>query len=64
MPGPRNRTIEKPKDAKNTLKRMVKEFKKEIPLIVVVILLSIASAVLTLYSPILLKDILSQKKKK
>jgi len=64
MPGPKNRTIEKPKDTKGTLKRMVKEFKKEIPLIVIVILLSIASAILTLYSPILLKDILSQENMK
>src|SRR5574344_2636257 len=59
MPGPRQRTLEKPRNFKGTSKRMIKEFKKEIPLIIVVILLSIASAVLSIYSPVLFKDILS-----
>jgi ABC-type multidrug transport system, ATPase and permease components len=59
MPGPRTHTIDKPKNVKLTGKRMILEFKKELPLIILVILLSIASAVLSIVSPLILKDILS-----
>ena len=62
MPGHnmRSGSASKPKNIGKTTKRMIKDFKKEMPLIIIIILLSIASATLIVYAPILLKDILSQ----
>lgn len=61
MPGPRGRRgfREKPKDFKGTFKRMLKDFKEDKKLIFVVILLSILSAVLSIFSPVLVKNLLS-----
>ncbi len=53
------RVIVKPKNSKKTTLRMIKDFKHELPLIIVVILLSIGSAVLNVLSPIYLQKILS-----
>lgn len=49
----------KPKNVKQTTLRMIKDFKNELPLIIVVVILSIASAILSVLSPVFLKDILS-----
>lgn len=54
------RTMVKPKNSKQTASRMIKDFKHELPLIIVVILLSIGSAVLSVLSPIYLQDILNE----
>ena len=54
-----NKSFEKPTNFKGTSRRMIKDFKRELPLITIVIILSIASAILSVYSPILLRDILS-----
>ena len=54
-----NKSFEKPTNFKGTSRRMIKDFKHELPLITIVIILSIASAILSVYSPILLRDILS-----
>src|SRR5574344_220875 len=65
MPGPMRgqggRTLEKPTNFKGATRRMIKDFKHEMPLIIVVILLSVASSILSIYSPILLRDILSNE---
>jgi ABC-type multidrug transport system, ATPase and permease components len=65
MPGPMRgqggRTLEKPTNFKGTTRHMIKDFKHEMPLIIVVILLSVASSILSIYSPILLRDILSNE---
>ena len=55
------RTIVKPKHSKQTASRMIKDFKHELPLIIVVILLSIGSAILSVLSPIYLQDILNEE---
>ncbi len=55
------RAITKPKHSKQTASRMIKDFKHELPLIIVVILLSIGSAVLSVLSPIYLQDILNEE---
>lgn len=55
------RTMVKPKHSKQTASRMIKDFKHELPLIIVVILLSIGSAVLSVLSPIYLQDILNEE---
>lgn len=57
--GPRNagNVMKKPTNSKKTILRMIKDFKKEMGLIIFVVILSILSAVLNVYSPILLQDI-------
>ena len=50
---------EKPKNFKGTVKRMVREFKPDLGLIIFIVILSIASAILSVYSPLLIKDLLS-----
>ena len=55
------KTMVKPKHSKQTASRMIKDFKHELPLIIVVILLSIGSAVLSVLSPIYLQDILNEE---
>ncbi len=55
------RTMVKPKHSKQTASRMIKDFKHELPLIIVVIFLSIGSAVLSVLSPIYLQDILNEE---
>lgn len=55
------RTMFKPKHSKQTASRMIKDFKHELPLIIVVIFLSIGSAVLSVLSPIYLQDILNEE---
>ena len=55
------KTMIKPKHSKQTASRMIKDFKHELPLIIVVILLSIGSAILSVLSPIYLQDILNEE---
>ncbi len=49
----------KPKNFKGTLKRMIKDFKNQLPLISIVILLAIGSAVLSVYTPYIFNDLIS-----
>src|SRR5574344_1015121 len=60
--GPRNagNVMKKPTNSKKTILRMIKDFKKEMGLIIFVVILSILSAVLNVYSPILLQDIFNR----
>ncbi len=50
---------DKPKNFKKSFYRMIKDFKKQLPLIIVVILLSIISAVLTIYAAVYMKEIMA-----
>lgn len=50
---------QKPTNFKSTGKRMIKDFKHELPLICVIIFLSIASAVLAIFSPVLIRNLLN-----
>lgn len=56
--GPRTRKMEKPKNIKQTIKRMIKDFKSELILIIFVVVMSICSAILSVVAPIFLKNIL------
>lgn len=49
----------KPKNFKATSKRMIKDFKNQLPLIIIVILLAIGSAVLSVYTPYIFNDLIS-----
>ncbi len=49
----------KPKDFKGTAKRMIKDFKGDLPLISVVIILAIASAFMSVYTPYIFNDLIS-----
>ncbi len=49
----------KPKDFKGTSKRMIKDFKGDLPLIIVVIILAIGSAFLSVYTPYIFNDLIS-----
>lgn len=59
MPRINFRTIAKPQNYSKTLKRTIKDFKNEKFLIIIVIMLSIFSAILTIYAPIVLQDFLN-----
>ena len=59
MPRMNFRTIAKPQNYSKTLKRTIKDFKNEKFLIIIVIMLSIFSAILTIYAPIVLQDFLN-----
>ena len=50
---------EKPKDMKATFKKMLKDFKGQKKLIIIIVILSIASSVLTIIAPLLLGDFLN-----
>lgn len=56
---PRQMSIAKPKNFSLTLKKMLKDFKKEYFLISLVIFLSVCSAVLTILSPLVLQNLLN-----
>lgn len=56
---PRQMTIAKPKNFSKTLKKMLKDFKKEYFLLFIVIILSILSAVLSILSPLVLQNLLN-----
>ncbi len=59
---PRGRTSgEKPQNFAKTAKRMIYDFRKQKWLILVIVILAIASAILSVFTPSLLKDILSQE---
>ena len=49
----------KPKNFKGTAKRMIKDFKGDLPLISVVIILAIASAFMSVYTPYIFNDLIS-----
>ncbi len=50
---------DKPKNFKKSFFRMIKDFKKQLPLIIVVVLLSIISAILTIYAAVYMKQIMA-----
>ena len=54
----RGRTDQKAKNFSQTAKRMIKDFKNEKVLIIIVIVLSILSAVFTICAPVFLQDFL------
>lgn len=56
---PRQMTIAKPKNFSKTLNKMLKDFKKEYVLLLIVIILSILSAVLSILSPLVLQNLLN-----
>lgn len=56
---PRQMTIAKPKNFSKTSKRMLKDFKKEYILLLIVVILSILSAVLSILSPLVLQNLLN-----
>lgn len=59
MPPLKNVKSQGPKDFKGTGRRMIGDFKNQMPLIIIVILLAIFSAILTVLHPSLIKDLLS-----
>lgn len=59
MPGPRKMAISKPKNARATTRRMLKDFKNERIKIIFVIILAIAGAVLSIITPIILGNFLN-----
>lgn len=62
MPPKRNNTSnEKPQNFKKSLIRLLKDFKSEIGIIIVVIILAIASAILQIYATIYMKDIMDMQ---
>lgn len=61
MPPRGNTTAQKPKNFKGTGKRMVKEFKSQFVLIILISIFAILSAVLTVITPSILRDILSEE---
>lgn len=56
---PRTMVIQKPQNSKLTLKRMLKDFKKEYVVLIFVILLAICSAILNILAPIFLGEFLN-----
>ncbi len=54
-----NRSVEKPENFGATFKRMIKEFKKERVLIIIIMLMTVVSSVLTIVSPIILNNLLN-----
>ena len=58
---PRSRIVSKPKNFKGTGIRLIKDFKKNLPIISCIIVLAILSAVLSIFSPILINRLLSQE---
>lgn len=62
MPGPgnRRRMIEKPKDGKKVLSRMIKDFKNEKFLLLIVVLACTSASVLAVLSPIFLGNFLNE----
>lgn len=59
MPG-KEKTSSKAKNFKGTGLRMLKDFKSELPFVILIVIFAIASAILTLFSPILINDLLSE----
>lgn len=59
MPPMRGRMQSKPKNFKGTSKRMIKDFRSDLPLISIVILLAICSAFLSVYTPYIFNDLIS-----
>ena len=60
MPPVRGNSFGKPKNLKGTGKKMLKDFKPYYHLTVLIILFAIGSAILSLFSPILINDLLSE----
>ena len=60
-PGARsgNRTVEKPRDFKKTMKRLVKDFRPMAAKLVIVSLIAVVSVILTIASPLFIRDILN-----
>lgn len=58
-PRPGRRLRDKPKNFKQSFKRMVKDFKPQLPLIIVVILFSTISAVLTILAAVYMREIMN-----
>ena len=56
---PRTRTLDKPKNIKLTFKRMLKDFKKEYAVLILVILFALAGAILNIIAPIFLGEFLN-----
>ena len=59
MPGRMNNSTQRAQHFGITLKRMIREFKSEYVLLIIVILLSIGSSVLTILSPVVLNNFLT-----
>ena len=52
-------TVRKARDPKKALKRLAKEFKPQLPLIIFISLLLVASSVLYVIEPMIMKQILN-----
>ena len=59
MPPRQPRSLDKPRNFAATSKRMIKELSKEKFLVFFIMFLSILSALLTIFSPIVLQDIIN-----